>query len=197
MYKPLTKDTAIGLLEEALLLNPGKWGAHSYNVALAAERIAEKVTYLDADKAYIFGLLHDIGRRFGVSHIKHVYDGMVYMEQLGYFDVAKICLTHSFPIQNIHAYNGAFDLSVDTLSFLENRLNTVEYDDYDRLIQLCDAIAAAEGFCVLEVRLIDVAIRNGINEYSIEKWKKFIALKQYFDGKCHEDIYTVIGTGHL
>lgn len=193
MMKSLTKAGAIQLLEDALKLNPGKWGAHSYNVATAAKYIAKKTGYLDDNKAYIFGLLHDIGRRFGVGHIKHVYDGMIYMEQLGYFDVAKTCLTHSFPIQNIVSYNGACDLPADKLQLLENRLQAVEYDDYDRLIQLCDAIGAADGFCILEVRLIDVAIRNGINQYSVEKWKKFIELKHYFDEKCHEDIYTVIG----
>lgn len=56
-------------------------------------------------------------------------------------------------------------------------MNDVEYDDYDRLIQLCDAVSLPTSFCILEVRLIDVAIRNGVNEYSIEKWKKFIELK--------------------
>ena len=193
MMQPLTKNYAQYLLEESLKLNPGKWGAHSYNVARAAACIAEKIVYLDSQTAYILGLLHDIGRRFGVGHIKHVYDGMMYMEELGYFDVAKVCLTHSFPIKNIASYNGAFDLPPDKIQCLEHRLQTVEYDDYDRLIQLCDAIGAADGFCVLEVRLIEVAIRNGINQYSVEKWKQFIYLKHYFDEKCHEDIYTLLG----
>lgn len=56
-------------------------------------------------------------------------------------------------------------------------MNDVEYDDYDRLIHLCDAVSLPTSFCILEVRLIDVAIRNGVNEYSIEKWKKFHELK--------------------
>lgn len=159
--KFITRDYAVVLLEDSLKLNPGKWGKHSYNVAGSAEQIAKKIGYLNSDKAYIFGLLHDIGRRYGVSHIKHVYDGMLYMEDLGYPDIARICLTHSFPVKNIYSYNGKLDLSEDKLFFLESRLASIEYDDYDRLIQLCDAIASADGFCILEVRLIDVAIRNG------------------------------------
>lgn len=193
MIELITRDYAHLLLEDALKLNPGKWGKHSYNVAMAAEQIAKKMGDLDSDKAYIFGLLHDIGRRYGVSHIKHVYDGMLYMEDLGYRDVARICLTHSFPVKNIYSYSGAFDLSTDKLVFLESKLASIEYDDYDRLIQLCDAIASADGFCILEVRLIDVAIRNGINEYSIEKWKRFIDLKNYFDEKCNLNIYNLLG----
>ena len=62
----------------------------------------------------------------------------------------------------------------------------------DRLIQLCDALGAAEGFVRLEIRLFDVAIRNGINEYTIEKWKKFLELKRYFDEKCNIDIYKLL-----
>lgn len=193
MIEFMTKDYAKMLLEEALKLNPGKWGKHSYNVAMAAERIAKKTTYLDSNIAYIFGLLHDIGRRYGFGHIKHVYDGVLYMKDMGYPDVARICLTHSFPVKNIYSYSGEFDLSKDKLLFLENLLASIEYDDYDRLIQLCDAIASSEGFCILEVRLIDVAIRNGINKYSIEKWKKFIDLKSYFDEKCNLNIYNLLG----
>lgn len=71
-------------------------------------------------------------------------------------------------------------------------MNDVEYDDYDRLIQLCDAVSLPTSFCILEVRLIDVAIRNGVNEYSIEKWKKFIELKEYFDKTCGMDIYKIL-----
>jgi hypothetical protein len=44
----------------------------------------------------------------------------------------------------------------------------------------------------LEIRLFDVAIRNGINEYTIEKWKKFLELKRYFDEKCNIDIYKLL-----
>ena len=42
MIEIMTKDYAKMLLEEALKLNPGKWGKHSYNVAMAAEQIAKK-----------------------------------------------------------------------------------------------------------------------------------------------------------
>lgn len=173
-------------------MNHGKWGGHSYNVAMAAEKIAIETKILNPNKAYVLGLLHDIGRRNGVSHIKHVYDGMLFMEELGHLDVAKVCLTHSFPLKNINSYSGKFDLSKEKLTFLENKLNDVEYDDYDRLIQLCDAVSLPTSFCILEVRLIDVAIRNGVNEYSIEKWKKFIELKGYFDKTCGMDIYKIL-----
>ena len=51
--------------------NPGLWTNHSRNVGLAARYIADACKILDRDKAYICGLLHDIGRRNGVSALKH------------------------------------------------------------------------------------------------------------------------------
>lgn len=45
------------------------------NVGIAARNIASKISGMDADKAYIVGMLHDIGRRVGIVNIpKHVYD---------------------------------------------------------------------------------------------------------------------------
>ncbi|MCR4934321.1 MAG: HDOD domain-containing protein, partial [Lachnospiraceae bacterium] len=76
------------LLKEAEVLNPGAWVKHSENVALAAKLIAEKCG-MDSDKAYVLGLLHDIGRRFGVSYLAHVYDGYHYLLDLGYNEAAR------------------------------------------------------------------------------------------------------------
>ena len=49
-------------LIEAEKLNLGAWKAHSEYVAMACRNIAEKCDDLSAENAYIFGLLHDIGR---------------------------------------------------------------------------------------------------------------------------------------
>lgn len=73
--------------------------------------------------------------------------------------------------------------------FIANYLNNIEYTGYDRLIQLCDALAYPTGVCPIEKRLLDVAIRNGINTYSIEKWKAFLTLKDYFSQKINRSIY--------
>lgn len=60
-------------------LNPGPWVKHSENVGLATKNIDHMVPELDENKAYILGLLHDIGRRVGVVNIpKHVYEGYKY-----------------------------------------------------------------------------------------------------------------------
>lgn len=91
-----TREKAEVLLKAAEECNPGPWGNHCRVAAHCAERIAQACGDLDVNKAYILGLLHDIGRKFNVRHLGHVADGYSYMMSLGYDEVAKICLTHSF-----------------------------------------------------------------------------------------------------
>ena len=106
-----TREEALKLIRDGLLFNPGPWGKHCLTAAHCAEKIASACGDMDVEKAYILGLLHDIGRKFGVRHLGHVYDGYVYMKSLGYDEVAKICLTHSFNNHTIDEYIGKFDVT--------------------------------------------------------------------------------------
>lgn len=185
-----TRAEAERLLKEAESCNPGQWGDHSRVAAHCAEKIAAACEGMDAEKAYVLGLLHDIGRKFGVGHMKHISDGYTYMLSLGYDEVAKICLTHSFSIQNIHDYIGRFDIEDDKVRELEQALAAAEYDDYDKLIQLCDSLAGSEGVLDIEERMNDVKRRYG--SYPQEKWDANIRLKAYFEEKAGRDIYEVV-----
>ncbi|MBE5913076.1 MAG: HDOD domain-containing protein [Pseudobutyrivibrio ruminis] len=182
-------DVAKEILEEAYLHNPGLWREHSYSVAYAAKKIASKTAIIDESKAYSLGLLHDIGRIKGIYQLKHVIDGYNYMMEMNFDENAKICMTHSFPIKIVDAYSGKNDCSKSETEKIQLFLSNNEYDNYDYLIQLCDAIAMPSGICYLEKRLIDVAIRNGVNNYSVAKWKSFIQIKNYFDDLLNDDIY--------
>ena len=172
-------------------MNPGPWIAHSQSVAENARLIAQRAG-MDEQRAYLFGLLHDIGRRAGVTGIRHIFDGYDYMTALGQPEVARICLTHSFPLPDIRAFNGRMDCTREQLAFLQDFLSRNPYDDYDRLIQLCDAISLPSGACIVEKRLVDVALRHGVTELSIEKWKAFLQLKKQFDRKCGCSIYSLL-----
>ena len=178
-------------LREAGQRNPGPWIGHSESVAQNAKLIAQRCG-LDAQKAYVMGLLHDIGRREGVSGIKHIFDGYAYMLEMGEKEIARICLTHSFPLKDVQTYIGAYDCTEEQLAFLRDFLEHTEQDDYDRLIQLCDAISLPEGACIMEKRLMDVALRHGLPEFSLDKWRAFLALKQYFDDKCGCNLYELL-----
>ena len=97
------KETAIYELKTAGKMNPGRLTAHSYNVANAAKLIAKNCRGLDSSKAFVCGLLHDIGRRNGVSAVRHIIDGYDYAMSKGWDEIARICLTHSFPVKDIEA----------------------------------------------------------------------------------------------
>jgi hypothetical protein len=180
------------LIEEAGLLNPGPWVNHSKVTGSCAKRIADKCVDLNADHAYVLGLLHDIGRRAGDTDERHIIDGYDFMNGMGYHDCARICLTHSFPYKNSKAYSGKDDCNEKESKFITMFLDTVEYDDYDKLIQLCDAISLPSGPTNIEKRLIDVTMRRGFNDFTILKWKSFFQLKEYFDTMTKNDIYELI-----
>jgi HD superfamily phosphodiesterase len=67
---------AYEILTEAQQLNPGPWVEHSLFVAQGAKLIALHCEGMDSEAAYIVGLLHDIGRRFGVTNMRHSIDGI-------------------------------------------------------------------------------------------------------------------------
>ncbi|MBR5111432.1 MAG: HD domain-containing protein [Clostridia bacterium] len=177
------------LLKEAETRNPGPWGNHSRTVAHCAERIA-LFSGMDSEKAYVLGLMHDIGRRFGKRHLGHVADGYSYMISLGYDDAARICLTHSFHGQTIDDYIGNFDTSEEETNLIRTKLQETGCDDYDRLIQLCDAISGADGVMDMIERMNDVKKRYGA--YSPEKWNANLALKKYFEQKMGKDLYEAV-----
>ena len=62
-------------LNKAYKSNPTAWAEHSKYVAKACKIIAERCEDLDEEKAYIYGLLHDIGRYAGITSEKHLIDG--------------------------------------------------------------------------------------------------------------------------
>jgi HD superfamily phosphohydrolase YqeK len=57
------------------MLNPGGWVAHCSLVSQEAEIIASYLPDLDPQAAGILGLLHDIGRRAGVTDIRQICPG--------------------------------------------------------------------------------------------------------------------------
>ena len=162
-------------LKIAVRNNPGPWEQHSFVAAENARLIAEKVPGMDPKKAYVLGLLHDIGRSVGVTGMRHVIDGYDYMMALGQPEIA-----------------GKHDCTPEQKAYIQNYLDTHEYDDYDQLIQLCDALSLPQGACLMEKRFVDVALRHGVQDYTTKRWQGYLELKKYFDSKCGCDIYTLL-----
>ncbi len=188
----LTPSEADKELKIAAQLTPGPWEQHSISVAKNARLIAEKVEGMDFDKAYVMGLMHDIGRRAGIKGILHIFDGYDYMMSIKQEEIARICLTHSFPIKDVNTFFGKYDCSSEQKEFLAAFLENSEYDNYDILIQLCDAISLPNGACIMEKRLVDVALRHGLPDFTLDKWKAFMNTKKHFDELCGCNIYTLL-----
>ncbi|MGH0760586.1 HD domain-containing protein [Bacillus cereus] len=196
----LDRTYAKELLEWAYEQNPGPWFEHSLHVAHATENIIIELIKngynLDADIAYNAALLHDIGRYKGFTKsVIHSYDGYMYMNDLGYTGNAVICVTHSFPCKNEHIDIAAeWSLVPDHMrSRLVEILNEhCNYDLYNKVITLCDALADAGGFTTLERRLISVGLRHGTTSHTSLHWKGFYAIKKELEALIGKSIYTVL-----
>ncbi len=185
------RKIALSELELAGKMNPGPWTDHSMNVAKAAELIAEACG-LDREKAFVCGLLHDIGRRTGIAAVRHIIDGYDYAMSKGWDEAARVCLTHSFPIKDIDADIGKKDITAEQYNFIKAFIENIEYDDYDKLIILCDSLADANGFCILEKRFVDTTRRYGIFPFTVDRWNKTIEFKEYFEKMIGRSIYTLL-----
>lgn len=187
-----TRQEAEATLRRAQRTNPGPWVDHSRFVARACENIARRHPDLDPERAYVYGLLHDIGRYPGRTSERHLLDGYRFCMERGWEKAAQICVSHAFMIQNIASSIGVFDMSGEDQAFMAGLVESFSYDDYDRLVQLCDGLALPEGFCLLEKRFVDVTLRYGVHPYTVARWKAVLAIKQDFEEKIGCSIYDLL-----
>ncbi len=186
----MTRAEADTILQEAEKLNAGTWIGHSYTVAKLAERIAMKAG-MDKDKAYILGLLHDIGRRKGIMQARHAIEGYYYLKEIGFDEGARICLTHTFQFQHVEGIYDVWDCTDEEKQFVDSYLRSIIYDDYDKLIQLCDALSVTDGYCYAEKKMVSSVLKFGFKDTTLDKWKSILELKEYFDKKMNGDVYTL------
>lgn len=97
-----TREEALKLIRDGLLFNPGPWGKHCLTAAHCAEKIASACGDMDVEKAYILGLLHDIGRKFGVRHLGHVYDYAIIGGHVAAMETSMETLKREFE-EELHA----------------------------------------------------------------------------------------------
>jgi hypothetical protein len=189
-YLP-TPEQAEELLANGSLTNPGAWADHCRRVGQAAEAIASHCG-MDSKRAIVLGMLHDIGRQVGVIDMRHIIEGYRFALTNNMPDVARISLTHSFATKNTGSAVGNWDCPEEDIRMVQEFLDSVEYDDYDRLIQLCDYLGDPWGFCILEKRMVDVTLRRGFNEFTLEKWRSAFGLLHYFEEKMGTKLYPLL-----
>lgn len=187
-----TRQEAEAALRWALEHNPGPWGDHSRYVAQGCEIVAKRCG-MDSEKAYVLGLLHDLGRYPGVTGIRHMLDGYLLCEAKGWSHCAEVCLTHGYLIQeDPDAIIGPRDITPEEGALICGLLKDIVYDDYILLVQLFDALSLPTGFCLLEKRWVDVVMRYGPHPANVRRWKRTLEIKAYFEERMGVSIYSVL-----
>ena len=144
------------------------------------------------------GLIHDTGRIAGITQERHVIDGYNFLKEKGYEKLARVCITHCFPNKNIKANIGIWDCSEEEFDFVKTFLGNCEYNDYDRLIQLCDCITMEDKYVLIEKRLVDVVLRYNLKSQVslgiplLQKWQRYLEIKDYFTNMIGESIYSLL-----
>ena len=192
MQKYATALEIEAALKEAARSNPGKWIDHSQYVGIACRNIAARCADLNSEKAFSLGALHDIGRYVGIVRGRHQIEGYRYCMKEGWGANARVCLTHSQVLKDISRSLDYWDITDEEYDHFKEFIATSEFDDYDLLVQLADCLALANGFCILEKRMIDVARRYGTDQDSVARWNRLFELKDYFNQKTNCNIYTLL-----
>jgi putative nucleotidyltransferase with HDIG domain len=198
IYGP-TRRQAEEILCHGETISPGNWVSHSRMVAEAAEKLAIALwetgkceVLLDPEKAWVLGLLHDIGRQEWLTSMNHVTAGYDFLMKQGFQEAARVCLTHSFPLQDIEAASGSWEGQEKEKKRVQEFLQTTTYDVYDKLIQLCDGLCLTNATVPLEVRLVEVALRRGLQPKTLDKWRAFLGLKDWFQHFLPQPIYSYL-----
>lgn len=87
---------------------------------------------------------------------------------------------------------GVFDMGPEDKAFMDAFVKNAVYDDYDRLVQLCDALALPSGFCLLEKRFVDVALRYGLPPVTLDRWRAILDIKAHFESILGCSIYPLL-----
>ena len=167
---------------------------HCLAVAKHAEKIAAETPSLNADHAYVMGLLHDCGRIKDEKgeNTHHGWVGYELMMKKGWNEIARICITHNFFEKDFDI--SSYPQSRDDLFKCKNFLAAIEYDDYDKLVMLADLLNDMGRDCTLEYRLNSLASRYPIPPQTIARF--LTILKQhyaYFSAQCGTDLYNLLG----
>lgn len=158
--------------------NFGKWVKHSYLIGRTARNMAEELG-LDPDIAYAVGALHDIGKYDQKKGARHIIKGFELLRSETFFFPARIAMTHSFIVKDVNSYSGKMNIKEKDKKFIEDYLYQIEYNDYDKLIQLLDGSIKYEYLGIEERarRTIEKHGDNGFYDIKIEKLKE---LENYF-----------------
>ena len=121
--------------------------------------------------------------------MRHTIDGYNFLKEQGYNEVARICITHAFITKDVENTIGEYDITNEEHTFIKKYLEEVEFDIYDKLIQLADSMALPNRIVLIETRLMDVCLRYGMNEKALENTKGIFKIQSEIEEKLGHSIY--------
>ena len=197
------REQALSIWQEGLNFRISNYGFdvadeyvfHTKGIAESCEIIAKQIAGLNTEKAYVLGLLHDYGKKYpekelGGFHGRYGYEEM---KQMGFPDVARVCLTHSFYSSDFNKENYKNYSSKD-LDWAKEKLKNIIFDDYDKLVQLCDMFFEGLNKVTFEKRFEGIMKRHNLSFENITNLYYYAEEnKKYFDKKCGTDIYKLLG----
>jgi len=190
----LSIEKAYSFLEDAPRKNKELWTKHSVNVAIVAERLAEQLK-LDSKKAYVLGLVHDIGRR-KKEHVglRHIIEGYNFLEEQGYKEEARVCLTHTFYSRNLVKPNltkANTNLTRNEIKFISDYINKNGFNIYDKILQIADNMGSATGINTVERRRTESMLRYGITDVSEKNLREIFKVQKEIEDKLGFSIYKI------
>ena len=166
---------------------------HSMLVASAAKVIARRCG-MDSEKAKIYGEMHDIGKFNLEEHELYKHPLIGYNIMLNdYPDIAMICLTHSFLTIDYDRIISFCRNDKEEADNIFNILKNVKYNDYIKLIQLCDKISSFDSYVTIGKKLQWYQEKQKISVGALDKrFAKLYTIKAKFDRMAGLDIYSLL-----
>ena len=190
----LSIEKVYSFLEDAPRKNKDLWIKHSINVAIVAERLAEQLK-LDSKKAYVLGLIHDIGRR-KKEHVglRHIIEGYNFLEEQGYKEEARVCLTHTFYSRSLVKPNLTKEntnLTRNEIEFISDYINKNGFNIYDKILQIADNMGSATGINTVERRRTESMLRYGITDVSEKNLREIFKVQNEIEEKLGFSLYKI------
>lgn len=190
--KILTIEKAYNLLEINSLKNNDELMQHSLNVAIVAERLADELG-LSGKKAYILGLIHDIGKsQVNKKGIRYILEGYNFLYELGYEKEARVCLTHYFYdnklVKKILLQNNS-EFTDDEIKFITSYINKNGFDMYDKILQIADNMGGKNYIMTIERKRVELILEEGLSDLTEEILRGIYNIQEEIELRLNHSIY--------
>ena len=166
---------------------------HSMLVADAAHIIAERCG-MDAERAKLYGEMHDVGK-FGLTEhelYKHCLTGYEMLKS-DYPDIAMICLTHPFITADYERILSFCKNDKKEADKIYEIIKDVKYDDYIKLIQFCDKVSSYDRYVTIKQKIQWYQEKQRLSIGLLDRrFARLYMIKAKFDRMAKVDTYFLL-----